>query len=103
MKHVQNIRGRWTIRMLVPEELWHVFGRNERVQIGLHGNARAFEKTAISIANGFLAQAPEVWESLREASVPTHQKAAPKRSTDAVFLRDGRSTCANRLRLPASA
>ena len=105
--------------MVVPDELRHIIGRNALVQIGLPDNARAREKTAIGIVNAFQAQLDEasgVWESLKEASIPTlstaakeHftselalddlERATPKRSTDADFLRDGRSTYANRLRL----
>lgn len=119
MKYVQNIRGKWTVRMVVPEELRHIIGRNELVQIGLPDNPRAREKMAIRIVNAFQAQldeACEVWESLKEASIPTlstaakeHfaselslddlERAAPKLSTGANFLRDRRSTYANRLRL----
>jgi integrase len=119
MKYVQNIRGKWAVRMVVPEELRHIIGRNELVQIGLPDNAKAREKMAIGIVNAFQAQldeAREVWESLKEASIPTlstaakeHfrselafddlERAAAKRSTDNDFLLDSRSTYANRLRL----
>lgn len=121
MKYVQNIRGKWTVRMVVPEELRHIIGRNELVQIGLPDNAKAREKMAIGVVNAFQAlldEAREVWDSLREASIPTlstaakeHfrselafddlERAAPKRSADADILRNGRSTYASRLRLLA--
>jgi hypothetical protein len=106
MKYVQNIRGKWAVRMVVPDELRHIIGRNELVQIGLPDNAKAREKMAIGIVNAFQAQldeAREVWESLKEASIPTlstaakeHfrselafddlERAAAKRSTDNDFL-----------------
>lgn len=107
--------------MVVPEELRHIIGRNELVQIGLPDNARAREKMAIGVVNAFQAQlheAREVWDSLREASIPTlstaakvHfqselafddlERAAPKLSADEAILRNGRSTYASRLRLLA--
>jgi hypothetical protein len=121
MKYVQNIRGKWTVRMVVPDELRHILGRNELVQIGLPDDAKAREKMAIRIVNAFQAQldeARDVWESLKEASIPTlstaakeHfrselafddlERAAVKRSIDAEFLPGVRSTYASRLRLLA--
>lgn len=83
MKYVQNIRGKWTIRMAVPEELRHIIGRNELVQIGLPDNAKAREKMAVGVVNAFQAQlheAREVWDSLREASIPTLSTAAKSTS-----------------------
>lgn len=122
MKYVQNIRGKWTVRMVVPEELRHIIGRNELVQIGLPDNAKVREKMAIGIVNAFQAQldeAREVWESLSEASIPTlstaakeHfrselafddlERAAPQRSINPDFLQEVRSTYASRLRLLAA-
>jgi hypothetical protein len=79
MRYVQNMRGKWTVRMAVPEELRHIIGRNELVQIGLPDNAKARERMAVRIVNAFQAQldeARDVWESLKEASMPTLSTAA---------------------------
>lgn len=120
MKYVQNIRGKWVVRMVVPEELRHIIGRNELVHIGLSDNAKAREKEARRIINSYEAQldeAREVWEALREASIPTLRSAAKEhyrselakddmeranRSKTDEFITKGRATYANKLRLLAA-
>lgn len=70
--------------MVVPEELRHIIGRNELVQIGLPDNAKVRGKMAIGIVNAFQAQldqAREVWESLKEASIPRSRRR-PRSTSD---------------------
>lgn len=119
MKYVQLVRGKWVVRMVVPEELRGIIGQRELVEIGLPNEARAREKKAVAVINGFhakLDEAREVWESLGEASKPTLSSAAKEHfsaellrddlaratSTDPAtksFLALSRSVYANRLRL----
>lgn len=119
MKYVQQVRGRWVVRMVVPEELRDIIGQRELVEIGLPSEARAREKKAVAVINAFhakLDEAREVWKSLGEASKPTLSSAAKEHyrsellrddltratSPDAVtksFLAFSRSIYANRLRL----
>jgi integrase len=120
MKYVQNIRGKWVVRLVVPEELRHIIGRNELVHIGLSDNAKARDKEALRVINSYQAQldeAREVWEALREASIPTLTSAAKEhfrselakddlerasRSKTDEFITKGRATYANKLRLLAA-
>ena len=120
MKYVQHIRGRWVVRIVVPEELRHILGRNELVHIGLPESAKARDKEAIKIINRYLAQideAKEVWESQREASIPTLSSAAKEhyrselllddlergvRAAPDEFIKRGRATYSNKLRLLAA-
>ena len=79
MKYVRNVRGRWVVRMTVPEELRAIIGQRELVEIGLPSDATSREKQAVAIINAFhakLDEAREVWESLGEASRPTLSSAA---------------------------
>ena len=79
MKFVQQVRGKWVVRMVVPEELRGIIGQRELVEIGLPSDARAREKSAVKAINAFhakLDEAREVWESLGEASKPTLSSAA---------------------------
>lgn len=79
MKYVQQVRGKWIVRMVVPEELRGLIGQRELVEIGLPSDAKSREKKAIPIINAFLArleEAREVYESLGEASKPTLVSAA---------------------------
>ncbi len=79
MKSVQQVRGKWVVRVVVPEELRGIAGQRELVEIGLPTEARAREKHAFKAINAFhakLDEAREVWESLGEASKPTLSSAA---------------------------
>lgn len=79
MKYVQNVRGKWIVRMTVPEELRAIIGQRELVEIGLPSDAKSREKKAVAIINAFhakLDEAREVWESQGEASKPTLSSAA---------------------------
>lgn len=117
MKYVQNIRGKWVVRIVVPEELRHIIGRNELWHIGLPDKAKEREKQALKIINAYLAEiddAREVWEALREASIPTLTSAAKDhyqselslddleragRVETSSFMKNSRAVYANRLRL----
>jgi integrase len=119
MKYVQQVRGKWVVRMVVPEELRGIIGHRELVEIGLPSEARAREKRATAVINSFhakLDEAREVWESLSEASKPTLSSAAKEHygaellrddlaraaapdATTKSFLAFSRSVYANRLRL----
>lgn len=117
MQYVQFVRGRWVVRIVVPEKLRHILGRNELVHIGLPDNIRAREKEALKIINAYLAQideAREIWDALREASIPTLSSAAKEhyrselslddleragRPEASSFISTGRAIYANRLRL----
>lgn len=119
MKYVQQVRGKWVVRMVVPEELRGIIGQRELVEIGLPNEARAREKRATAVINSFhakLDEAREVWESLGEVSKPTLSSAAKEHyrtellrddlaraaapdATTKSFLAFSRSVYANRLRL----
>jgi hypothetical protein len=91
MKYVQNVRGRWVVRMIVPEELRAIIGQRELVEIGLPSDAKSREKKAVAIINAFhakLDEAREVWESLGEASKPTLSSAAKEHYRLALELDD---------------
>ena len=91
MKYVQFVRGRWVVRIVVPEELRHILGRNELVHIGLPDNIRAREREALKIINAYLAQideAREIWNALREASIPTLSSAAKEHYRSELSLDD---------------
>lgn len=119
MKYVQQVRGRWVVRMVVPEELRSILGQRELVEIGLPSEARAREKRAIAVINSFhakLDEAREIVDALGEASKPTLSSAAKEHyrselvrddlaratapdATTMEFLSFSRSVYANRLRL----
>ena len=44
MGYVQQVRGNWVVRMVVPEELRGVVGQRELVEIDLPSEARARKK-----------------------------------------------------------
>lgn len=62
MKYVQQVRGKWVVRMVVPEELRGIIGHRELVEIGLPSEARAREKRATAVINSFHAKLDEAWE-----------------------------------------
>jgi len=79
MKYVQRVRGKWVVRMIVPEELRQAVGQQELVEIGLPDETRARENRATAIINAFharLDEAREQVEALAEASTPTLSSAA---------------------------
>lgn len=91
MKYVQNVRGKWIVRMTVPEELRAIIGQRELVEIGLPSDSTSREKKAVAIINAFhakLDEAREVWESLGEASKPTLSSAAKEHYRLALELDD---------------
>ena len=71
MKYVQQVRGKWFVRMVVPEDLRSILGQRELVEIGLPSEARARERRAIAVINSFhakLDEAREIVEAIGEAS-----------------------------------
>ena len=123
MQYVQQLRGKWVLRMVVPGELRSILGQRELAEIGLPTEARAREKRAIAVINSFhakLDEAREIVEALGEASKPTLSSAAKEHdrserarddlarttapdATTMEFLSYSRSVYANRLRLPVAA
>lgn len=119
MKYVQQVRGKWIVRIVVPEDLRGLIGQRELVHVGLPQEAKPREKMAIGIINSFLARIDEaqvVWDSIGEASRPTLSSAAKEHygaelladdmeRSDGIdaqtgdFLRMSRSVYANELRL----
>lgn len=79
MKYVQSVRGKWIVRMTVPDELREILGQRELVEVGLPSEARAREKIATGIINSFHARLDEARELLAahgEALKPTLSSAA---------------------------
>ncbi|MCA0996296.1 tyrosine-type recombinase/integrase [Alloyangia pacifica] len=62
MKHVQHVRGKWVVRVTVPEELRAILGKRELVENDLPNDSRARERKAIGVINGFYAQIDEARE-----------------------------------------
>ena len=74
MKNVQFIRGNWVARVVVPEELRPIIGKRELVE-ELPTEAKARERRALVVLNGFFAQIDEARDKLI-ASRPTAATAA---------------------------
>ncbi|WP_171060556.1 hypothetical protein [Poseidonocella sp. HB161398] len=51
MKYVQNIRGKWCVRMVVPSELVEIIGKTELREDGLPPETRARERQAHAVIN----------------------------------------------------
>ncbi|MBU3033980.1 hypothetical protein [Tritonibacter mobilis] len=65
MKHVQHVRGKWIVRVTIPEELRPILRKRELVEKDLPSDPRARERKAVGIISGFYAQidaAREVYE-----------------------------------------
>ena len=43
MKHLQHVRGKWVVRVTVPEELREIVGKREPVDYELPPDAKARE------------------------------------------------------------
>ncbi|MCW1919979.1 site-specific integrase [Rhodobacter sp. KR11] len=69
MKNVQHIRGKWVARIVVPDELRPVIGKRELVE-ELPTEAKARERRALAVLNGFHAQLDDARDKLA-ASRPT--------------------------------
>ena len=54
MKYVQHVRGKWVVRITVPEELRDILGARELVATDLPSNLRERERIASGIISGFL-------------------------------------------------
>lgn len=79
MKYVQHARGKWKVRVTVPEELRDIIGARELVESGLPSDAKSRERLALRIINRFLAQideAREVFEMQKCGPKPTLAAAA---------------------------
>ncbi|MCE5973418.1 site-specific integrase [Sinirhodobacter sp. WL0062] len=56
MKYVQHVRGKWIVRITVPEELRDIIGARELVEKDLPSDTRKRERIAHGIIDGFLAR-----------------------------------------------
>ncbi|UWQ91987.1 hypothetical protein K3727_04090 [Rhodobacteraceae bacterium M382] len=64
MKYVQHIRGKWRVRIKVPDELVPIIGKTELSESDLPPDPRSRERLAIGIINRFLMQIDEARERL---------------------------------------
>lgn len=64
MKYVQQVRGKWIVRITVPPELRDIIGHRELVESGLPSDAKTREKLAHGIINRFFAKIDEGWAML---------------------------------------
>jgi hypothetical protein len=64
MQYVQNLRGKWLVRITVPEELRNIVGARELVEKDPPSDARKRERLALGIINGFLARIDAAREAL---------------------------------------
>ncbi|SEC73785.1 hypothetical protein SAMN05519105_3182 [Rhodobacter sp. 24-YEA-8] len=64
MKYVQHDRGKWKVRITVPEELRAILGKRELVESDLPSDAKSCEKLAHGIINRFFAQIDEARDAL---------------------------------------
>lgn len=80
MKYVQHDRGKWKVRITVPEELRAILGKRELAESDLPSDAKSREKLAHGIINSFFAQLDEAREALeaREKSPSAMLSAAAK-------------------------
>ncbi|WP_113913131.1 phage integrase SAM-like domain-containing protein [Roseovarius dicentrarchi] len=64
MKYVQQVRGKWIVRLTVPDELRAIIGQRELVEGGLPSDTRARERMAHRILSRFFATIEEAREVL---------------------------------------
>ena len=64
MKYVQNIRGKWCVRIKIPDELAPIIGKTELFENNLPPDPRSRERIAHGIINRFLSQIDEARERL---------------------------------------
>ena len=87
MKYVQQVRGNWVVRMVVPEELRGIVGQRELVEIGLPSEARAREKSAVKAINAFhakltkRAKSGNRWERQASRPCPAQRKSTTDQSS----------------------
>lgn len=74
MKNVQQVRGEWVARLIVPAELREIIGKRELVE-SLPSEAKLRERRALAILNGFHARLDEARE-IAAANMPTLSTAA---------------------------
>ncbi len=75
MKHLQHVRGKWVVRVTVPEELREIVGKRELVDYELPSDAKARERKAVAVINSFYATIDEAREVLA-SRCPTLSTAA---------------------------
>ena len=89
MKYVQKIRGRWIVRITVPEELRDIIGGRELVAKDLPSDAKLREKLAHGIINSFLAkidEAQEIFDARKNMPSPTLSAAAKGHYASVILL-----------------
>ncbi len=64
MKYVQHIRGKWRVRIKVPDELVPIIGKTELSESDLPSDPRSRERLAHGIINRFLTQIEDARERL---------------------------------------
>lgn len=64
MKHLQHVRGKWIVRVTVPEELREIIGKRELVEYDLPADKKARERRAVAVVNSFYATIEEAREVL---------------------------------------
>lgn len=90
MKHVQFNRGRYVVRVTVPEDLRSIIGKRELVE-PLGGDKKSAERAAHGVIAGFLAQIEDAREALI-ASAPTLSGAAKAHYRDELQIDDRERT-----------
>ncbi len=70
MKYVQLIRGKWRVRIKVPDELVPIIGKTELSESDLPPDPRSRERLAIGIINHVLTQIDEARAPVRKVSPP---------------------------------
>lgn len=89
MKYVQQVRGKWIVRITVPDELRDIIGVRELVEKDLPSDARTREKLAHGIINRFFAridEARELYEARKGAPAVTLSVAAKSHYANAVAI-----------------
>ncbi|MCA0207316.1 MAG: site-specific integrase [Proteobacteria bacterium] len=114
MKHLQHVRGKWVVRVTVPDDLREIVGKRELVHYDLPPDVKARERKAIAVINSFYATIDEarvILDSRRptlSTAAKAHYRAELQRDDQAraikstrhpEFERYSRSVYANKLRL----
>lgn len=117
MKHLRQVRGKWIVRVTVPEELREIVGKRELVEYDLPSDAKARERKAVAVINSFYANIDDAREVLlsRQPNLSTAAKEHYRAELEAddkgrIFRtastaeveRHSRSIYANKLRLLAA-
>lgn len=64
MKYLQHVRGKWIVRVTVPQELREIIGKRELVENDLPADKKARERKAVAVINGFYATIEDAREVL---------------------------------------